>query len=261
MEQQERIGLFIRDMRLERGLTQQQLAERLGITDKAVSKWERCVSCPDITLLRDLADALGVSVSELLAGERDSAPSPVPPEVQDAVLETVRYAEAARNKNGGWRFWLFIALSANCLLAALVLLILYWTLGDPFLLLACKCVAFGWALCYPLLRLEKRPVGGCLALLTFAIIPFLLQIRDSYPAPLYWIVILSVACLWAVYGLFRRCRIWAAAGGSVLLGGLLGYAINAILNLPANPVNIITSAFAAGACFLIDFSLGRSRRE
>lgn len=87
MEQQERIGLFIRDMRLERGLTQQQLADRLGITDKAVSKWERCVSCPDITLLRELADALGVTVAELLAGERDEAPSPVPPEVQDAVLE------------------------------------------------------------------------------------------------------------------------------------------------------------------------------
>ena len=41
MEQQERIGLFIRDMRLERDLTQQQLADRLGIIDKAVSKWER----------------------------------------------------------------------------------------------------------------------------------------------------------------------------------------------------------------------------
>ena len=44
-----KIGLFIRDRRLELGLTQQQLAEKLNITDKAVSKWERAVSYPDIT--------------------------------------------------------------------------------------------------------------------------------------------------------------------------------------------------------------------
>ena len=79
--EENKIGLFIRDRRLALGLTQQQLAERVGITDKAVSKWERSVSYPDITLLRELAAALEVSVTELLAGEREEAPSPVPPAV------------------------------------------------------------------------------------------------------------------------------------------------------------------------------------
>ena len=73
--EEKQIGLFIRDRRLALGLTQQQLADKLGITDKAVSKWERCVSCPDITLLRELADALGVTVAELLAGERVELPT------------------------------------------------------------------------------------------------------------------------------------------------------------------------------------------
>lgn len=259
--EEKQIGLFIRDRRLALGLTQQQLADKLGVTDKAVSKWERCVSCPDITLLRDLAGALEVSVSELLAGELDAAPSAVLPEVEDVVLDTVRYAETARQKNGGWRFWLFVALSANCLLAALVLLILYGALGSPALLLASKCVGFGWALCCPLLRSQRHPVRDFLLLLSFAIVPFLLQFRDSYPAHIYGIVFLSVACLWAVYFLFRRLRVWAAAGGSILLGGLLGYAINAILGLPANPVNIVTSLLTAGACFLIDFTLRRRRAE
>ena len=72
-----KIGLFIRDRRLELGLTQQQLAEKLNITDKAVSKWERAVSYPDITILRELAAALEVSVAELLAGERDPRPAQV----------------------------------------------------------------------------------------------------------------------------------------------------------------------------------------
>ena len=176
------------------------------------------------------------------------------------MLETVRYAETARKKNSGWRFWTFVALTASCLAAAVPLLILYALMGNPYLLLALKSVAFGWALCYPLLRLEKRPVGGCLAVLTFAIIPFLLQIRDSYPASIYWIVFLSVAYLWAVYGLFRRLRLWRAAAGSILLGGLLGYVINMILHLPAHPANIAGSIMSAAACLLIDFTLGRSRR-
>ena len=60
--EEKQIGLFIRDRRLALGLTQQQLADKLGITDKAVSKWERGISYPDITLLRRLADALAVSV-------------------------------------------------------------------------------------------------------------------------------------------------------------------------------------------------------
>ena len=72
--EEKQIGLFIRDRRLALGLTQQQLADKLGITDKAVSKWERGISYPDITLLRRLADALAVSVSELLGGEREPSP-------------------------------------------------------------------------------------------------------------------------------------------------------------------------------------------
>ena len=106
-----KIGRFIRERRMELGLTQQQLADRLGITDKAVSKWERAVSYPDITILRELAAALEVSVTELLAGERDETP-PVPPEVEDVVVDTVAYAETARRKNSGWRWWTFVGLTA-----------------------------------------------------------------------------------------------------------------------------------------------------
>ena len=105
--EEKQIGLFIRDRRLALGLTQQQLADKLGITDKAVSKWERGISCPDITLLRRLADALAVSVSELLGGEREAA-AVVPAAVEDVVLDTVAYAETARRRNGGWRFWTFV---------------------------------------------------------------------------------------------------------------------------------------------------------
>lgn len=63
-------GAFISQRRKELSLNQKQLAEKLNITDKAVSKWETGRSAPDISLLVPLADALGVTVTEILKGER-----------------------------------------------------------------------------------------------------------------------------------------------------------------------------------------------
>ena len=64
-----KIGQFISRRRMAMGLTQAQLAERLNVTDKAVSKWERGKSLPDVTLFSRVAAELRVSVVELLSGE------------------------------------------------------------------------------------------------------------------------------------------------------------------------------------------------
>ena len=66
-------GAVIKSLRERRSLTQAQLADRLGVGDKAVSRWETGRGFPDITLLEPLAGALGVSVIELLAGEAPGA--------------------------------------------------------------------------------------------------------------------------------------------------------------------------------------------
>ena len=65
-----KIGRFIAECRKTVNLTQLQLAEKLGITDKAVSKWERGVAMPDTSIMLELCDILGISVNELLSGER-----------------------------------------------------------------------------------------------------------------------------------------------------------------------------------------------
>ena len=62
-------GAVIKALREKRNLTQKELADKIGVSDKTVSKWETGKGLPDITLLEPLAGALGVSVSELLAGE------------------------------------------------------------------------------------------------------------------------------------------------------------------------------------------------
>ena len=65
-----KIGKFIAECRKQKDLTQMQLAEKLGITDKAVSKWERGGAMPDASIMLELCYILGISVNELLSGEK-----------------------------------------------------------------------------------------------------------------------------------------------------------------------------------------------
>ena len=65
-----KIGTFIASLRKEQGLTQEQLAEKLGISNRSVSRWENGNTLPDFSLMQVLAAVLGVSLSELLAGQR-----------------------------------------------------------------------------------------------------------------------------------------------------------------------------------------------
>ena len=65
----EKIGNLIYKLRREKGMTQKQLADVLHVSDRAVSKWERGLGCPDVSLLRALSGILGVEIDKLLLGE------------------------------------------------------------------------------------------------------------------------------------------------------------------------------------------------
>ena len=67
------LGAAIAELRKKQGMTQLELADKLGVTDKAVSKWERDLSCPDIGSLPKLAAELGISVDELLHANTGAA--------------------------------------------------------------------------------------------------------------------------------------------------------------------------------------------
>lgn len=69
---QEKIGKFIAKMRKEKNMTQVEMANKLGITDRAVSKWENGRGLPDISLLKNLSQILDISITELLSGEKNS---------------------------------------------------------------------------------------------------------------------------------------------------------------------------------------------
>lgn len=238
-----KIGQFIRDRRIELCMTQQQLADKLDITDKAVSKWERAVSYPDITILRELAAALDVSVTELLAGERDQQlPDAVPPEVQEVVLDTVSYAEAARERNQGWKFWTFIALTAGCLIAAVVLIIVGLACGSIWTaMIVIRAIAFGWAVCYPLLRSERYPVRNAMIIASVFVYPLLWSF-GAHRAFHLGIIVVSIAYAWAVYWTIRRY--WGqkglAAALILLLGGLLHVSVNVMVGRGLEAAVLVT---------------------
>ncbi len=90
----EKTGAFISALRKEKGMTQKELASRLYVSDKAVSKWETGQSAPDVSLLVPLADILEVTVTELLLGERAVVEQAVPAEdVEKLVKQTISLSE------------------------------------------------------------------------------------------------------------------------------------------------------------------------
>ncbi len=85
-------GELIRQRRKEKGMTQKDLAEKLHITDRAVSKWERGLCAPDISMLEPLSEVLEVSILEIICGERKVVEEKSE-EVEISVKEVIRYSE------------------------------------------------------------------------------------------------------------------------------------------------------------------------
>ena len=88
-----KFGTFLQTRRRELGLTQSQLGETLGVTDKAISRWERGVGFPDISLLEPLAHALDLSVTELMRSEKMEQESIPARTADEAVIQTVDLAQ------------------------------------------------------------------------------------------------------------------------------------------------------------------------
>ena len=119
MEQKETLGKRIAALRKEKGMTQEQLAEKVGVSAQAVSKWENDISCPDITLLPLLAELFGVSVDELL-GVKPVEPHVVIINKEDTSDNTPKKSfEFEWNKSSRSRSWRTIALCIGAILICL----------------------------------------------------------------------------------------------------------------------------------------------
>ena len=95
----ERFGAFVAQLRKEKGLMQKDLAEKLYVSDKAVSKWERGLSIPDVALLVPLAEILGVTVTELLECRRLPKDEPLDPlQTEQIVKKVIVFSEEEQRK-------------------------------------------------------------------------------------------------------------------------------------------------------------------
>ncbi len=84
---QEKMGKFIAELRMEQGYTQKEIGDKLGITDNSVSKWERGINAPDICYLKELAEIFHVTVQEILNGERNFKKKEIDKEHHSKILE------------------------------------------------------------------------------------------------------------------------------------------------------------------------------
>lgn len=197
-----KIGSFIRAQRTAMGLTQQQLAEQLHITNKAVSRWETGNAYPDIALLDSLAAVLSVSIEELCRGEKVELPSAN----TNALLSDVIIEARQQKKDRVAKLLRILCLS---LFSIIVLALLFFT-GAFFFIQneanwdeALFTLALG-AFCLGLALVRY----GIPILILGISLPKLLFRRNrphNTVKTICWILLLLLSILWLLYGglLFR----------------------------------------------------------
>lgn len=227
--QSEKLGPFICALRKENHMTQKDLAEKLHITDKAVSKWERNLSCPDISLLPALAGALGVTVAELLNGERDEE-APAPPEHAVQVLD---YAEkTVQHKLRSWQSVCAIAFSALIWAGIFVCVICDLAVNGRFTwsVFAVSSILFGWLVLLPPIRTGRKGLVHSLLLCSVLIWPFL-YVLGALSAVSVKITALSILFAWTDFFTWKQLKdkILLAAGLTALLAAGLHVSIQLIL--------------------------------
>ena len=102
-----KIGKYLQELRKEKGLTQEQLAEHVGVARRTISRWETGSSMPDLDILLELSDFYDVDLRELLSGERRS--EQMDKELKETVLQVADYSNDEKERLLRRMHWLFIA--------------------------------------------------------------------------------------------------------------------------------------------------------
>lgn len=225
------IGCFIAELRKEKGLTQKQLAEELGVTDKAVSKWERGMGYPDITMLTRLAAALGITTGELLKGAREDAPTQAP---EVLVTRTFQYADKVETHRQISITRLMLAILTICSITAIAIcMICDFSLNGRFtwVIFPGASIIFGWLVLAPFLYVRSCRVTVALISISIFLLPFLFLLALGSQGDWFLPVALpcaltSLALVWLVF----LCQVveknwWRTAALFVLLAPLLNLSI------------------------------------
>lgn len=103
---QQKIGMFLRELRKEKGLTQEQFAEKFNVSNRTVSRWENGNNMPDLDVLIQISDYYEIDLRELLDGERKS--EKMNKEMEETVLKAVDYSNTETEKFTKRVHWLLL---------------------------------------------------------------------------------------------------------------------------------------------------------
>ena len=231
----QKIGGFIAKERKAKSLTQKELAAMLNITDKAVSKWERGLSLPDISMLNPLSECLGVSVSELLNGERDVTSTNSAVELNSVIT----YAQhSSHSINISFRRMVGTIFSVVMMLGMIVCMICNFAVTGALTwsLYPISSVIFVWTVTFPLIVHQQKGMLISLCLFTVLICPFIWVLSRLTGVGMVfgagWRISAAVILyLWIGYVIMKiwSKRKWFAAGIAIFGGIILCVVINLIV--------------------------------
>lgn len=234
---QTEIGLFIVRCRKEKELTQAQLADKLHITDRAVSKWETGKSLPDSSIMLELCDILGITVNELLSGEKVNMENAenYQKKADENLIELKKRNENNLTKN----MVISILFSASLIIGMAVCVIcdiavcgtLTWSL------IPVSSMIFAWVISFPIMILGKRGIAGSLVSLSIFIFLYLyllsrlIDVREVFSIGAAMSA-LSIVYLWLIFAVYRRlhARKLKALGITFLLSVPFLLAVNTTLS-------------------------------
>ena len=183
------IGKFIAKCRKEKNLTQAQLAKKLNITDRAVSKWETGKSMPDSSIMLELCEILGITVNELLSGEEIGMDS-YEKKADENLIALKRKDENNLTRNG----IISILFSVTLMIGIMVCLICNVAISGnlTWSLIPVSSIIFAWAILFPSIILGKKGI-------TVSLISF----KEVFSIGTV-MAVFSIIFMWIIATLFRH---------------------------------------------------------
>ena len=203
---QTEIGKFITKCRKEKKLTQAQLAEKLNITDRAVSKWETGKSMPDSSIMLELCEILGITVNELLSGEEIDMES-YEKRADENLIALKRKDENNMTKNT----IISILFSVTLLTGIMVCLICNIAISGnlTWSLIPVSSIVFAWVISFPSIILGKKGIIASFLSLSVFILPYLfllgslIKVKEVFSIGAVMAVV-SIVFLWIIVAVFFR---------------------------------------------------------
>jgi transcriptional regulator with XRE-family HTH domain len=269
-----KVGSFIASLRKEKGMTQKELADKLNVTNKAVSKWETGEGYPEITTVPELAEILGVNVSELLNGERNADEKNLPKNNDNdlavtIINETVKYFDETSTKKINIVILittvLFIFSSFVCLLCNYIVnRAISWSLYPTGALIVL------WCGIVPMLKMKKYKSMSFLTGITMPLIPYLFLIEHIAPVkgwvipmalPITIVSFIALAVSFYIFNNTKINKLYCSASTVLIFGIGVNIFVDKIVDNflkdpPQNNLSPIITIFSSTFIAMILIAIG-----